>query len=506
MENKKPILRVKDITKSFPGVLALKGVSLEVYQGEVHALLGENGAGKSTLMKIVLGIYQPSSGTMEYRGEPYLPKNPTEALGKGISMIHQEISLVPTMTVAENIWLGREARFGKRPFVNRKRQEEAAAEILARLGLDISPSMEVSALSIAQMQLVEIARAVSYDSDIIIMDEPTSALTDEEVEKLYDIIHALTEKGRAVIYISHKFDEIFHICQRATVFRDGEYIDSKLISQTSETELIGLMVGRKMDEMFPKIEVAMGDAALEVEHLYRGEAIKDVSFTVHQGEILGFAGLLGAGRTEIMETIFGIVPKDRGTVRVNGREVQITNTKQAIENKLAMITEDRRHTGIVPMQSVRMNTSMAYLRKITRWGFLNKRSEREDTERLKARLDIKVPSMNTAISLLSGGNQQKAVIARWLLTEPEVLIMDEPTRGIDVGAKAEIYKLIGELAKQGKAILLISSELPEVMGISDRIMVVRDGSIAGEFRRDEFNSDEIMKCAFGVMGGSKDER
>ena len=231
-----------------------------------------------------------------------------------------------------------------------------------------------------------------------------------------------------------------------------------------------------------------------------------MSFTVHRGEILGFAGLLGAGRTEIMETIFGIEPKDRGTVKINGREVQITNTKQAIENKLAMITEDRRHTGIVPMQSVRMNTSMAYLRKITRWGFLNKRSEQEDTERLKARLDIKVPSMNTAISLLSGGNQQKAVIARWLLTEPEVLIMDEPTRGIDVGAKAEIYKLIGELAKQGKAILLISSELPEVMGISDRIMVVRDGSIVGEFRRNEFNSDEIMKCAFGVMGGSKDER
>lgn len=498
MEKREPVLRVGNITKTFPGVQALKGVNLDIYPGEVHALLGENGAGKSTLMKIILGIYQPTSGKMEYKGEPYTPKTPTEALAKGISMIHQEISLVPTTSVSENIWIGRERQFGSRAFINKKKQEEATGEILARLGLDIDPSTEVSDLSIAKMQLVEIARAVSYNSDIIIMDEPTSALTDEEVEKLYGIIRSLVKKGKAVIYISHKFDEIFNICHRATIFRDGEYIDTKMLTDVTEEQLVHLMVGRKMDEMFPKVKVGIGEPALEVEHLQKGNRVNDVSFTVHRGEILGFAGLLGAGRTEIMETIFGITPKDGGTVRLKGKTVDITNTKQAIEHKLAMVTEDRLHTGVISIQPVRVNASLAYLRSITRGGLLNRKKEQEDTDRMAQRLSIKVPSMNSAIALLSGGNQQKVIIARWLLTEPDVLIMDEPTRGIDVGAKAEIYRLMGELAKQGKAILMISSELPEVMGIADRIMVVRQGSIAGEFQREEFSSDHIMKCAFGV--------
>ncbi|WP_343250756.1 sugar ABC transporter ATP-binding protein [Diplocloster hominis] len=498
MQNVKPVLKVKDITKSFPGVQALKGVDLEVYPGEVHALMGENGAGKSTLMKIVLGIYQPTTGTMHLNGEPYAPKTPNEALHKGISMIHQEISLVPTTSVSENIWIGREKQFGNKVFINKKKQEAATKEILERLGLAISPSALVSSLSIAQMQLVEIARAVSYDSEIIIMDEPTSALTDEEVKKLYDIIRTLSQQGKTVIYISHKFDEIFEICDNATVLRDGQYIATREIGKTNQEELVSLMVGRQMQDMFPKKAVEVGAPVLEVEHLSMGGIVNDVSFTVHRGEILGFAGLLGAGRTEIMETIFGITPKDSGTVRLNGREIEVRNTKQAIENKLAMVTEDRLHTGVIHIQSVRFNESLAFMKTVTHLGFLDKARERRDTDDMARRLAIKMPSMNSEIALLSGGNQQKVVIARWLLTEPDVLILDEPTRGIDVGAKAEIYKLMGELAGQGKAIIMVSSELPEVMGVSDRIMVVREGGISGEFARSEFNSDEIMKCAFGI--------
>ena len=310
MKKNEMILRVKNVTKSFPGVKALKGVNLDIYSGEVHALLGENGAGKSTLMKIILGMYQPTSGEMEYKGEKYMPRTPMTALNMGISMIHQEINLVPTTSVAENVWIGREYRFGNRYFINKQKQEKATEEILGRLGLEISPSTSVSALSIAEMQLV--ARAVSYDSDIIIMDEPTSALTDEEVNRLYDIISALREQGKAIIYISHKFDEIFHICDRATIFRDGEYIGERMISETTEEELVKLMVGREMHDMFPKFEVKIGEPVLEVSHLTMKNVVKDVSFTAHRGEILGFAGLLGAGRTEIMETLFGITPKDGG--------------------------------------------------------------------------------------------------------------------------------------------------------------------------------------------------
>lgn len=498
MKKNEMILRVKNVTKSFPGVKALKGVNLDIYSGEVHALLGENGAGKSTLMKIILGMYQPTSGEMEYKGEKYMPRTPMTALNMGISMIHQEINLVPTTSVAENVWIGREYRFGNRYFINKQKQEKATEEILGRLGLEISPSTSVSALSIAEMQLVEIARAVSYDSDIIIMDEPTSALTDEEVNRLYDIISALREQGKAIIYISHKFDEIFHICDRATIFRDGEYIGERMISETTEEELVKLMVGREMHDMFPKFEVKIGEPVLEVSHLTMKNVVKDVSFTAHRGEILGFAGLLGAGRTEIMETLFGITPKDGGCVKLHGKEIDVRNPKQAIGKKMAMVTEDRKHSGLIAIQSVRVNESLAYLRKITKGGFLNQKKEKKDTDEMAERMRIKFPSMNSEISLLSGGNQQKVIIGRWLLTQPDVLIMDEPTRGIDVGAKAEIYKLIGDLAKQGKTILVVSSELPEIMGISDRVLVVREGRIAGEFLRGEFDSDEIMKKALGV--------
>lgn len=498
MKDDRPLLSVKNICKRFPGVYALKGVDFKVYQGEIHALIGENGAGKSTLMKIILGIHKPTSGEMVFQGEIYSPKSPVEALGKGISMIHQEISLIPTISVSENIWIGRESKFGNKYFIDAKKQREATREILARLGLTISPDVDVSQLSIAEMQLVEIARAVSYDSDIIIMDEPTSALTNTEVEKLFDIIRDLSKKGKSIIFISHKLDEIRTICDSVTVFRDGEFIDRSWIKDVTQEQLVNKMVGREMNDMFPKEDAVIGTPVLEVEHLSRGNVVNDVSFTVRQGEILGFAGLMGAGRTEIMQCLFGIDKKDSGVIKLNGKEVTIHNSSDAINNKMAMVTEDRLHGGVIHSLSVKINTTLAYLKKVTKVGFVDIKKEKSDAEEMVKKLSIKIPSLDSEIALLSGGNQQKVIIAKWLLTQPEVLIMDEPTRGVDVGAKSEIYRLIGLLAKQGKAIIIVSSELPEVMGISDRILVIKDGSIAGELERTEFDSDKIMKCAFGV--------
>lgn len=499
MENKKPILKIDKVSKRFPGVLALNEVDFEIYAGEVHALLGENGAGKSTLMKTVLGMYKPTSGSMELKGHPYAPKSPSEALEKGISMIHQEINLVPTMSVSENIWIGREKQFGNAIFRNHAKQSAATKQILLQLGLDISPEMEVSRLSIAEMQLVEIARAISYDSDIIIMDEPTSALTDTEVNHLYQIIRNLTAKGKTIIYISHKLDEVFTVCNSLTVFRDGKYIARHLIEDVTQDSLVSLMVGRDVDEMFPKEDVMLGEPILEVENMSRTGAVNNVSFVVRQGEIVGFAGLMGAGRTEIVETLFGIEKMNSGTIKIHGKRVSIKNVRDAIRQKLAMVTEDRLHTGVIHSHTIKANESLAYLRKIVRFGFVNKKKENRDTAEMAKKLSIKAPSLSSLVSQLSGGNQQKVIIAKWLLTAPDVLILDEPTRGIDVGAKAEIYRLIGELAKQGKAIIIVSSELPEVMGLSDRILVVKDKCIVSEFKRSDFNSDAIMKSAFGVQ-------
>lgn len=492
------ILSVKNITKRFPGVLALNNVKFELQKSEVHALVGENGAGKSTLMKILLGIHKPDEGEMYLKGKLFSPGSPSEALKHGISMIHQEISLVPDMTISENIWIGRTEQFNRFGLIDFSRMRRKTAEILEMMKISLDPDAEVAHLSIAEMQLVEIARAISCDSDIIIMDEPTSALSNDEIETLYSIIMDMSSKGKSIIFISHKLDEVFRICDSVTVLRDGTYISTDPIRAINKEELINRMVGRELKVMYPKAEVAVGAPVLEVKGLTRKGYFEDISFSVHKGELLGFAGLMGSGRTEIMQSIFGIDPYDSGQIFFKGKEIKITNTRDAIRNKIAMVTEDRLRRGIIANLPVKYNMTLAYLRKITKMGFLLKRKEDKDCSIMIDHLKIKVPSMESEISLLSGGNQQKAILGKWLLNEPEVFIMDEPTRGIDVGAKSEIYKHIGDLAKQGKAIIIVSSELQEIIGVCDRILVVRGGRIVGEHLRGNFSQQAIMKDAFGT--------
>lgn len=486
------ILEMTDIVKEFPGVRALKGVQLKVRPGTVHTLMGENGAGKSTLMKCLIGIHPPTSGKIVYDGREVRFKSTLEAIKAGISMIHQELSPVPERSVAENLWLGRVPM--KNPFmVDHKKMREDSIALFEKLGLDVDPDAKMKDLSVAKMQMVEIAKAVSYDSRIVIMDEPTSALTDVEVEHLFRIIAELKEKNVAIIYISHKMDEIFRISDDISVFRDGEYVTTDLASNLDHDKLITLMVGREVTDMFPKVECPIGETVLKVEHLSAGRAVKDVSFELHKGEILGFAGLVGAGRTETVETLFGIRHKTGGRVWKDGKEIDIRSPEQAIAHKIALLTEDRRGNGIVGLLSIKENTALASLK---RYGFpLNHKKMISDTEEYVEKLRTKTPSIDTPIQNLSGGNQQKVLVGRWLLTDPDILIVDEPTRGIDVGAKSEIHALLTQLAGEGKAIIMISSEMPEVMGMSDRIVIMHEGYTTGVIDRSDFSSELILKYA-----------
>jgi methyl-galactoside transport system ATP-binding protein/inositol transport system ATP-binding protein len=485
------ILEMTDIVKEFPGVRALKGVQLKVRPGTVHTLMGENGAGKSTLMKCLIGIHPPTSGKIVFEGKEIRFKSTLEALNAGISMIHQELSPVPERSVAENLWLGRVPKKGL--FVDNKKMYEDSVQLFQKLGLDVDPSEKMGNLSVAKMQMVEIAKAVSYDSKIVIMDEPTSALTDAEVEHLFRIIAELKEKNVAIIYISHKMDEIFRISDDITVYRDGEYITTDRAENLDVNKLIQLMVGREVTEMFPKVECPIGETILKVEHLASGKAVKDVSFELHRGEILGFAGLVGAGRTETVETLFGMRPKTGGKVYKDGKELDIKSPEQAIANNIALLTEDRRGNGVVGLLSVKDNTVLANLKK---YGVpLSRKKMASDTEEFVEKLNTKTPSIETPIKNLSGGNQQKVLVGRWLLTDPDILIVDEPTRGIDVGAKAEIHSLITKLAGEGKGIIMISSEMPEVMGMSDRIVVMHEGVMTGLVERKDFSSELILKYA-----------
>jgi inositol transport system ATP-binding protein len=493
------ILHILQVSKSFPGVQALKDVNFKLKRGEVHALIGENGAGKSTLMKIRLGMQPPSSGSMMLNGKPYAPKTPGEALSLGISMIHQEISLAPLMTVAENIFMGNESRFGKF-WDNSKRKKEAAQNILKRLGLDIDPHAIVSSLSISKMQLVEIARAISCDSDIIIMDEPSSSLTDAEVEKLFEIIAALKKEGKSIIYTSHKLDEVIRICDTVTVLRDGKFVNEKPVSKITKNDLISMMVGREMSNMFPKTEASIGDIVLEVKNFACSGGVKDINFALKRGEILGFFGLVGAGRTELVQGIFGLDKESTGQVYIDGKEVKISSSQDAISNKISLVTEDRRGSGIVPGLSVKFNMTISSIKNYSNFGFVNVKKEVGACNEMIDTLSVKCSSIDDLVSLLSGGNQQKIVLGKWLLTGPEVLILDEPTRGIDVGAKVEIYKLIGDMAVQGKGIILVSSELPELFGICDRILVMHQGRLMAEYARSEFDEKQLMRSAFGLGG------
>jgi methyl-galactoside transport system ATP-binding protein/inositol transport system ATP-binding protein len=487
------VLEMHGITKEFPGVRALKGVDLKVRPGTVHALMGENGAGKSTLMKCLTGINHIDAGKIIYKGEEVKFHSILSAINAGISMIHQELSPVPLRTVRDNVWLGREPKKG--PLIDHKKMRDDAIVLFQQLDMDLDPDEIMGSLSVAKMQMVEIAKAVSYNSSIVIMDEPTSALTETEVTSLFRIVNDLKAKGVAVIYISHKLDEIFQICDEITVFRDGTVVGSDYTKNLNVDKLIAMMVGREMTEMFPKVICPIGDTVLKVENLSSGKAFQNVSFELHRGEILGFAGLVGAGRTEVVETIFGMRPKTSGEIYINGKKLNIKSPEDAITNKIAMLTEDRRGNGIVSVLSVRDNTVLANLKK---YGFpLKHKKIQADTQNYLLRLNVKTASLESHIENLSGGNQQKVLVARWLLTDPDILIIDEPTRGIDVGAKAEIHSLITKLAGEGKAVIMISSELPEVLGMADRVLVMHEGKITGIIDRKDANQELVLKYATG---------
>lgn len=492
------VLEVRQLSKSFLGVKALDKVDLEVKRGEVHSVIGENGAGKSTLMNVILGDLQKDEGTIILKGKEVHFKSPAEAIASGISMIHQEISLIPTLTVAENIWLHREDRFMKGFLISAKARTEETRKLLKdRLKIDINPDDLVGNLTVAQCQLVELARAVSCDSDIIIMDEPTSSLSDKEVNILFEIIHKLKEEGTAIIFITHKIEELLLICDRVSVYRDGRYIGTRDCGNTSKDELIHMIIGRELTEQYPVIESQKGKVIFEVKDLC-GPDYREVSFQVKEGEVVGFSGLVGAGRSEIMRGIFGIDKIFSGEIFLDGKKVDIHSPKDAVNLGMAMVTEDRRDYGIIGTASVKDNMSLAALQKFcTKIGLIRKEKENKAVSKMIKDMTVKVANKDMLITSLSGGNQQKAIIGRWLMTEPKVLILDEPTRGIDVGAKSEIYSIIGELAKQGMAIILVSSEMQEILGMSDRIFVVRNGRIVAECAKEEATQELLGKHALG---------
>ncbi|MBV9273852.1 MAG: sugar ABC transporter ATP-binding protein, partial [Verrucomicrobia bacterium] len=490
------VLEMENISKAFPGVRALSNVQLRVRKGTVHGLMGENGAGKSTLMKCLIGIYVPDSGTITLKGEKLHITSTHYALSKGISMIHQELCPIPEMTVAENIYLGREP-MNWCGLVDMPKMNGMTSELLDRLHIKIKPTARMRELSIAQSQLVEIAKAVSYDADLIIMDEPTSAITEAEVDSLFSIIRSLKDHGRAIIYITHKMDEVFKITDEVTVFRDGQYMGTEATKNLTDGILIEKMVGRTLTDMFHKETAPVGDALLQVENL-TGHGFRNVSFEVRRGEILGLAGLMGAGRTELIEGVFGVVRTQSGAIRINGKTVGIKSPKDAIAAGMALLTEDRKLTGLYINATVRENMFIANIHSYL-WGpFIRFRKIEKDCEKMRQTMRIKTPSLLEIIKNLSGGNQQKVLISRWLLTDPDLLILDEPTRGIDVGAKSEVYRLMTEFVRSGRSIIMISSELPEVLGMSDRIMVMHEGDKIGELTRSEATQEKILQMATGM--------
>ena len=489
------LLEVADVRKEFPGVLALDNVQLRLKRGSVHALMGENGAGKSTLMKIVAGIYTPDSGSFKLRGKDIKLNGPLDALENGIAMIHQELNLMAPMTVAENIWIRREptSRFG---FVDHGEMHRKTAALFKRLNIDLDPDVQVGTLSVANRQMVEIAKAVSYESDVLIMDEPTSALTEREVDHLFTIIRTLREQGKGIIYITHKMNELFEIADEVSVFRDGKYIATKSSHEVKRDDIIRMMVGREITQMFPKEEVPIGEVVLSAKGLTLKGVFSDVSFDLRSGEILGIAGLVGSGRSNIAETLFGVTPADDGTIELFGNSVRINSPAVAMGHGMAFLTEDRKETGCFLLLDIQENTQMAVLQSgYVKNGFVKQKQLTKDSMEISQALRVKTPNMAEPIINLSGGNQQKVLIARWLLTKPKILILDEPTRGIDVGAKAEIHRLISKLAGQGVGVIMISSEMPEVLGMSDRIMVVHEGRVTGFLDRTEASQVKIMELA-----------
>ncbi|WP_454285916.1 sugar ABC transporter ATP-binding protein [Rhizobium arsenicireducens] len=489
------LLTAEGVRKEFPGVVALDDVTFRLKRGSVHALMGENGAGKSTLMKILAGIYHPDKGTVRLKGVDIRLESPLDALENGIAMIHQELNLMAPMTVAENIWIRREplTRLG---FVDHKEMNRKTAELFNRLNISIHPQTKVVELSVANRQMVEIAKAVSYESDVLIMDEPTSALTEREVEHLFQIIRGLRDQGIGIVYITHKMSELFEIADEFSVFRDGKYIGTHASTDVTRDDIIRMMVGREITQMFPKEDVPLGEVVLSVKNLTLNGVFRNVSFDVRAGEILGVAGLVGSGRSNVAETIFGVTPASSGTIEIDGKPVDVFSPTEAIRHRMAFLTEDRKETGCLLILNVLENMQLAVLQdRFVKNGFVEQSTLSAECEDMCRKLRVKTPNMNERIENLSGGNQQKVLIGRWMLTNPRILILDEPTRGIDVGAKAEIHRLVTEMAKTGVAVIMISSEMPEVLGMSDRIMVMHEGRVTGFLERAEATQIRVMDLA-----------
>lgn len=496
---KKPMLKMEGVSKSFPGVKALDGVNLEAYGGEVTALMGENGAGKSTLMKILSGVYKKDEGEVYIQGEKTKITGIKSAEAYGITIIHQELSVINNLTVAENIFLGNEkfSKFSRK--INKKLLEERSRSFLDQIGCNIEPSELAGNLNVGEKQMVEIAKALTKNAGIIIMDEPTTALTEVETKSLFKVIENLKNKGIAIIYISHRMEEIFSICDRVEVLRDGKYAGNALIKDIDNDKLIAMMVGRKIEDQFPYKKINKDEIILEVNNLSSEAGVEKASFHVKSGEILGIAGLMGSGRTELVKTIFGAYKKTAGTIKIKGKEINARSIQESIDNGICYLSEDRKKEGCVLGLSVADNMTLSNLRKYENKRFaINRKDEMKDVGYYIKKMKIRTPNANQLIKNLSGGNQQKVILAKWIMLSPDVLIIDEPTRGIDVGAKKEIYELLNELKEKGKAVIIVSSDMPEVLGISDRIMVMSEGKVSGELSRDEATQEKIMKLAVGV--------
>ncbi|OSI20803.1 sugar ABC transporter ATP-binding protein [Neisseria dumasiana] len=493
MNQPKLLVEMRQINKSFGPVQVLRGVDFDLRAGEVHALMGENGAGKSTLMKILTGIYQAEEGRVLIDDREETIKTPVDAQKLGIAIIHQELNLLPEMTVAENFFLGRE--IVKHGVLQKQQMAKIVTEQLAALQANFGPDTLIKELSVGQQQLVEIARALSIDAKVIIMDEPTAALTEPEIQRLFGIVRQLAEKGVGLVYVSHRMEEIFQICQRITVLRDGISVGTKAIADTHFDDVVSMMVGRELNERFPERNSNIGEVKLAVSNLSDGLNVSGVSFEVRAGEILAFAGLIGSGRTEIANTLFGLSPLAEGEIKINGKPVQIKSPRHAIAHKIAYVTEDRKAKGLILGMSVRENSTLVHLP--VKKGMVDRAHEKSYIKQAVEKLKIKVADTEEAVRRLSGGNQQKVVLAKWLMELPEILILDEPTRGVDVGGKAEIYRIINELSREGVAIIMISSELPEVLGVSDRVAVMCEGRLNGILNTKEADQEKIMALAAG---------
>jgi rhamnose transport system ATP-binding protein len=491
-----PVLALEGVSKSFGAVRALRDVSLRLHAGEAHALAGENGAGKSTLIKALAGVHRPDSGTVLLDGAPVVFHGPADARDAGVAVIYQEPTLFPDLSIAENIFVGRQPRrsFGR---VDHKSVRQATADLFRRLGVDLDPDQPARGLSIADQQLVEIAKALSFDARVLIMDEPTAALTGSEVARLFGVVRALREDGAAVLFISHRLEEVFQLCQRVTTLRDGAWIASEPVDGLTEDDLVRRMVGRDLDELYPKQDAKVGEVALSVRRLTREGVFTDVSFDVRRGEIVGLAGLVGAGRSEVARAVFGVDRWDAGEVEVDGRPLKSGAPSLAMAAGLALVPEDRREQGLVMEMSIERNINLTGFRATTRAGLMNRGAERSRAVDWAVRLQVKYARLADVVGTLSGGNQQKVVLAKWLATGPRVLIVDEPTRGIDVGTKAEVHRLLSQLAADGLAVLMISSDLPEILGMADRVLVMHEGRLAADIPRAAATEESVMAAATG---------